>query len=129
MSDTAEKQTYTPASTALDAILPIFFHTDRSLAQNISAPIHPAAAVVLCVLTNAADEEEGGASRVGMQMGLRFAFDREDARTVVEAGIEKAVKGGLAEAFESKEGGTLYRLTAAGKAMMVDHLGSVFKNG
>ncbi|MEZ2307110.1 MULTISPECIES: hypothetical protein [Paraburkholderia] len=128
MSEVAAEQKYTPASTALDAILPIFFHTHRSVAQNISAPLNPAAAVVLCLLANA--EEDGGMHEIEMKLGLRFAFDRDDTNRVVAAGIEKAVEAGLAESFvEKDEDGTMYRLTAAGKEMMIAHLGSVFKDG
>ncbi|MGN8107787.1 hypothetical protein ACTJLB_07335 [Paraburkholderia sp. 22098] len=126
MSEVAEKQQYTPASTALDAILPIFFHTHRSVAKSISAPLHPAAAVVLCMLANA-DAEGKGLHQFQLKIGLRFALDRDEANRLVEAGTEKAVKAGLAETYVDGEGSTMYRLTAEGKEMFV-HLNSVFKD-
>jgi hypothetical protein len=127
MSDVAETKTeYTPASTALDAILPIFFHTHRSVAQSISAPLHPAAAVVLCQLANAGEE---GSHEVHLKLGLRFALDRDESNRVCEAGIEKALKSGLAESFTKKGSDSEFlRLTDTGKEMFV-HLNSVFKNG
>jgi hypothetical protein len=119
MSTVAEKKTYTPPSTALDAILPIFFHSDRTIAKNISSPIHSAAAVLLCLLANA--EDKGGLHQVEMKMGLRFAFDREDSNRIAAAGIEKVMKTGLVETYaEKKTGDTMYRLTAAGKEMMMN---------
>lgn len=127
MSDVAENPTYTPASTALDAILPIFFHPSRTVAQNIAAPIHPAAAVLLCLLANA--DAEGGLSETRMKMNLRFAFDRETATEVVAAGMESVLKTNLVETYlETGASTAKYRLTAAGKSMMIDTLGSVFKN-
>ncbi|MFM0378500.1 hypothetical protein PQQ72_15950 [Paraburkholderia strydomiana] len=101
--------------------------TLESVAQNISAPLNPAAAVVLCLLANA--EEDGGMHEIQMKLGLRFAFDREDTNRVVAAGIEKAIEVRLAESFEKAEDGTMYRLTDAGREMMIAHLGSVFKDG
>jgi hypothetical protein len=128
MSDLAEHPTYTPASTALDAILPIFFHPSRTVAQNIAAPVHPAAAVLLCLLANS--DAEGGLSETRMKMNLRFAFDRETAAEVVAAGIESVLKTDLVESYlEAGANNLRYRLTAGGKAMMIDTLGSVFKNG
>jgi hypothetical protein len=127
MDDVSENQTYTPASTALDAILPIFFHPSRTVGESISSPIHPAAAVLLCLLANA--DDEGGLSETRMKIHLRFAFDRETAAEVVTAGIENVLKTDLVESYVEPEANTKYRLTAAGKAMMIDTLGSVFKNG
>ena len=125
MSEVAAEQKYTPASTALDAILPIFFHTHRSVAQSISAPLHPAAAVVLCQLANAGEE---GLHEFQLKIGLRFALDRDEANRVVEAGTQKALKAGLAETFVDGEGSTMYRLTAEAKEMFV-HLNTVFADG
>ncbi|WP_060303742.1 hypothetical protein [Burkholderia cepacia] len=127
MSEVAVEQKYTPASTALDAILPLFFPTYRSVAKSISAPLHPAAVVVLCMLANA-DADGEGMHQFRMKIGLRFALDRDEANRVVEAGTEKAVKAGLAETYVDGEGSTMYRLTAEGKEMFV-HLNSVFKDG
>ena len=120
------KPEYTPASTALDAILPIFFHTHRSVAQSVAAPLHPAAAVVLCQLANAGDE---GTHQFFLKTGLRFALDRDEANRVTEAGIAKALKAGLAETF-TKEGESdeYIRLSATGREMF-EHLNSVFANG
>lgn len=126
MSEDAAEQKYTPASTALDAILPIFFHTHRSVAQSISAPLHPAAAVVLCQLANAGEE---GLHEFKMKIGLRFALDRDESNRIVEAGTQKALKAVLPGTFVDKEtGDTLYRLTAEGKEMFV-HLNTVFADG
>jgi hypothetical protein len=123
MSET--KTEYTPASTALDAILPLFFHTHRSVAQSISAPLHPAAVIVLCQLANAGED---GLHSFSLKTGLRFALDRDEANRITTAGIEKAVKAGLAETF-TKEGETdeLLRLSPTGREMF-EHLNSVFAN-
>ncbi|WP_371880917.1 hypothetical protein [Caballeronia sp. S22] len=118
-----EVKKYTPASTALDALIPLFFSKERTFAQQLQQPLHPAAAVVLCLLGN-----EDDMPSMSIELRLRFAFDREEARRIREVGCEKLVSKGLAKFRETEEAGTVISLTDAGKQIH-EYLKSVFKDG
>jgi hypothetical protein len=120
---TAEKPEYTPASTALDALIPLFFSNGQTVAQHLQRPLHPAAAVVLCLLGN-----DDNLSTVRIQLGLRFVFDREEARIIQETGCEKLVAKGLAVVSETEESGEVISLTDTGRQIL-ENLKSVFKDG
>ncbi|SOY48534.1 hypothetical protein [Cupriavidus taiwanensis] len=120
------KPKYTPSATALDAVVCMFF-TQRSVAKSISSPLSPAAAAILCLVEQAGKD---GLTEFHARLGLRFAFDREEADRIVEAGFEKAVKAGFAELRPAKKEGDLPTLHLTGQGMLlIDNLNRVFKEG
>ncbi len=103
------------------------FFTERTVAKCISAPLSPAAAAILCLVEQAGKD---GLTGFHAKLGLRFAFDREEADRIVEAGFEKAVKAGFAELRPAKKDGDLPTLHLTGQGMLLfDNLNKVFKEG
>lgn len=116
-------ETYTPASTTLDAVVALFFGA-RPVDTVIESPMSPVHAVVLCMLENAGEE---GLSKTRIKIGLRFAFDREDSDTVAEAGVEQALAAGTVE-WQTRDESQVLRLSVTGQHIMAN-VNKVFSKG
>jgi len=123
MPDTAQ---HIPTSTAIDAIICMFFSLD-TVPASIARPLPPAAAITLCQIAMAGEK---GLDVFESQLGLRRAFERDEAKRIAEAGFDAVVKKGLAEQRQPANEGELPRLHLEPMGQqIVDNLRKVFANG